>query len=187
MVTTPEELEDVGAQRQAAKKVSINQQLRNSGSLQGFNDPATRAYRPLADQTPSLNSEPGDDNTARAFRAGTVEAQQRQQQEVQPGRSKLSSIVDAGRDKALAAGAEAVVSKLGVQGFVLVTVLNFLRKHKIIANIVLFLLGASLFFNIGFVIIVIYYAIYPCEAVKLPLPSFTKIVLTLTNLRCVLK
>lgn len=170
--------------------------LRNSGPIRGFNDEAAKEFRPL-----SLPIEPPDNkvdqgggsgNTSEAattqeFRAGTVAAQNRQRQQAQTGGSPMSAIAAAGREKALTAGAEAVVSKLGAQGFALVTIINFLRKHKTLAFIVLFIIGATAFFLIGFLIIIIYYAVNPCEALKLPLPLFIKVILTLTNIQCAFK
>lgn len=92
MADAQEELEDVGTRRQSGKASSEIRRLRNSGPLQGFNDPGTRAYQPLVqppvDQadasSASDNSEDIDEQqTAQTFRAGTVAAQRRQQAQQQ--------------------------------------------------------------------------------------------------------
>lgn len=202
MADAQEELEQLDSGRQPIREDRPKPRpTRNSGPLRGFNDPATLGYNPLPirpaegagdakpTQQPTAQSEAA---TAQEFRAGTIEAQRRQGQQTPAGpsspRTSLpSSIAAAGQQQAINAGAEAVVSKLGAQGFAIVTVIKFLREHKTLTFIILFLLGAFAFFLLGFVVIALYYAVNQCEAQNLPLPAFTKIIITLTNFGCVFK
>lgn len=95
MAVAQEELEQVDADRRSSSTPTAPRRLvGNSGPLQGFNDPATKRFRPLSrrpvelpegpenqsDANTLTDDQPSDATTAQAFRAGTVDAQRRQQQ-----------------------------------------------------------------------------------------------------------
>lgn len=85
MAVAREELEQLDTERRLSLKTKAPKRLsRSSGPLQGFNDPATQQYRPLQrpieTSTDTADDKTSESTTSQEFRAGTVAAQQKQQQ-----------------------------------------------------------------------------------------------------------